>query len=273
MSLTLTWRGATSLMVDGSPLRPDRLAGLGPREVGAVALRVGNASVPLGDLFAVTAGPEEPDALVLEGDLSSVAGAGRGMEAGRLIVRGDLGPHAGAGMRGGRMEVDGEVGDWAGAEMAEGVLHVRGRAGDSLGGAYPGSRLGMRGGVILCDGSAGDRVGQSMRRGLVAVGGSIGTAAGHAMIAGSLFAFGEIGRNPGLGMKRGTLLLAGPTGDDGLLPTFIPSGRLAAPFLAIYLNELASFGFAPEARRIERVRRYNGDTASGGRGEILVAAP
>lgn len=271
MSLTLAWRDATRLPVDGTPLRPDLLAEESPAEAARTSLRVGNAQVPLGDLFTVAPLDAHPGTLVVEGDLRGVAGLGAGMAAGRLIVRGDAGPRLGLRISGGRLDVHGSVGPWAGAEMRGGLLHVHGDAGDHLGSALPGSRLGPRDGLILVDGNAGARVGQSMRRGLIAVGGSLGPAAGHALIAGSLFAFGPVGPNLGLGMRRGTVFLAEPIGPDWLLPTFLPSGVHAPPFLAIYLRHLAALGFGPAARRSPRVRRYNGDASAGGQGEILVA--
>jgi formylmethanofuran dehydrogenase subunit C len=271
MSLILAWRDATRLTVDGAPLRPDLLADKPPRDVAATPLGVGNAPIALGDLFTVAPLDAPPGTLVVEGDLRGVAGLGAGMAAGRLIVRGDAGPRLGLRISGGRLDVHGHVGPWAGSEMRGGLLHIRGNAGDHLGSALPGSRLGLRDGLILVDGNAAARVGQSMRRGLIAVGGTLGPAAAHAMIAGSLFAFGAVGPNLGLGMRRGTVFLTEPIGSDRLLPTFLPSGIHAPPFLAIYLSRLAALGFGPAARRSPRVRRYNGDTSAGGQGEILVA--
>src|SRR5262245_51872822 len=152
MSLTLTWRSATSLPVDGSWLRPESFSGKAAAEARRMPIRLGNTTVNLAELFQVD-GSEGDDHLTLEGDLSHVRGIGQGTSTGHLSVRGIAGAQLGAEMSGGRIEVDGSVGDWAGAEMRGGQIAIRGNAGSFLGAAYPGSRLGMREGVILVEGS------------------------------------------------------------------------------------------------------------------------
>src|SRR5690349_3453566 len=97
MSLTLAWRMATSLPVDGSPIRPATFAGLSAAEVGRSRLHLGNTTVELGELFEVV-GDRGEDRLIVEGDLTHVHGLGRGLAAGTLVVRGDAGPELGAGM-------------------------------------------------------------------------------------------------------------------------------------------------------------------------------
>ena len=225
MSLTLTWRAATSLPVDGSPICPASFEGTigrrgGPHTASARQFhgRAGRAVRGRGD--------RGDDRLVIEGELVHVQGLGRGMAAGNLIVRGDAGPQLGAEMTGGLIEVEGTVGDWAGAEMRGGRITIRGNAGSFLGAAYPGSRLGMREGVILVEGSAGDDAGLQMRRGLIAVRGGVRDGLGRGMIAGTILALGPVGTRIGAGMKRGTLVLPGLGRDpeDLLLPTFAARG-------------------------------------------------
>ncbi len=277
MALTLTWRDATecSVDVDGSILRADTLAGLDPRAVESMTLRMGNAVVPLGVLFRVETKEDAPDLVRIEGDLRALTSVGRGMMAGRLEVRGRVGPHAGSSMTGGRIEIWGDAADCLGAEMRGGLIHVHGDAGDRVGAAYSGSRLGMREGVILVDGRAGDFVGQGMRRGLIAVKGAMGAAAGNGMIAGSIFAFGAVGTALGAGMKRGTLFLGAgdPSVAERLSPTFLASGSHSPPFLTIYERQLEAWGFGVPRHRPTQIARYNGDTSVRGRGEILIATP
>ena len=271
MSLTFTWNDAGGPPIDGSGLRPEVFAGLDATEAAKVAVGAGNQSVPLGDLARIE-GDGADRSLVFAGDLRRVSGLGSEMGAGRIEVRGDIGPRLGAAMTGGTIEVEGSAGIWAGAEMQGGFIHIRGAAGDRLGAALPGSRVGMREGVILVDRDAGTDVGLAMRRGLIAVGGRVGDGLGRGMIAGSVFAFGPIGRGAGAGMKRGTLaLFGGDDPDGGLLPTFAPSGMFRPHTLTIYLRQLAAWGFdRPEAASLAPVRRYNGDLVEGGQGEILV---
>jgi formylmethanofuran dehydrogenase subunit C len=106
-----------------------------------------------------------------------------------------------------------------------------------------------------------------MRRGLIAVGGRVGAFAAAGMVAGSIFVFGQIGPNPGAGMKRGTLAAFGP--DPGLLPTFRYDCTYRAAFIDLYLRRLQALGFA--VRAVGPVRRYRGDLAALGLGEILVS--
>ena len=266
MPLVLRWRGATSAPVGGEEIRPDRLVG-SVAEVAKVSIRVGNGRAELADLFDI-GGEAGDNHIVIEGDLRSVHGLGAGMSGGRLEVRGEVGHRLGEGMAGGSIEVSGSVGSGAGADMAGGWIRVRGGSGANLGSALPGSRVGMRGGVILVDGDAGAGVGVAIRRGIIAVGGSVGEGAGRGMIAGSIFVGGVIGPRVGTGMKRGTIALMG-AGDFEPCPTFEPSGSLRPPVAAIYLGQLRDWGFrVPESASFGPIRRYNGDRAVGGQGEI-----
>jgi formylmethanofuran dehydrogenase subunit C len=272
MSLTLTWRSATTLPVDGTPICPAAFEGLSAAGASRAPLHLGNSKVELGELFEVE-GDQGDDRLFVQGDLIHVHALARGMSTGTLIVRGEAGPQLGAEMTGGFVEVDGDVGDWAGAEMRGGRITIRGNTGSFLGAAYPGSRLGMREGVILVEGSAGHDAGLQMRRGLIAIGGGAGMGLGRAMIAGTIIALGTPGTRLGVGMKRGTLILPALEGraEDMILPTFIPAGHFPSPFLTIYYRQLVEWGFAiPQAVSSASLDRYNGDLAAGGQGEILV---
>lgn len=272
MATVLRWLDRTTLPVEADALTPRGLAGLAPAEVARLSLPVGNRDAEVGDLFAVELDGEADDLVRFEGDLGRVRGLGRRMDGGRLEVRGRAGAFLGRAMTGGTITVHGDVGDFAGAEMAGGTIRVHGSAGRHLGAALPGSRLGMREGVILVDGDAGEGLGDRMRRGLVAVGGAAGDDLGCGMVAGSLLVFGPARGTVGLGMKRGTI---GLFSDDppALLPSFVASGRYRFPFLALYLRQLAAWGFGVPARVTSaEMGRYNGDRAGGGQGEVLVLA-
>jgi formylmethanofuran dehydrogenase subunit C len=269
MPLTLRWKSRTSLPVEAKNIRPDALAGLPAADVARLSVQVGNGTAEVGELFGVERSGTD-DHVFLEGDLRHVARLGEGMASGVLEIRGDVGPHLGAGMVGGRIDLHGSAGDWAGAAMRGGLLHVHGSAGDWLGSAYPGGRLGMREGNLLVRGRAGNHAAVAMRRGLIAVGGPLGDGVGRGMIAGSVFAFGSVGLGAGQAMKRGSIVLFGPD-EPELLPTFAPSGRQQAPFMAVYLNALRELRFpVPETASPRSFARYNGDLAEGGQGEVLV---
>jgi formylmethanofuran dehydrogenase subunit C len=275
MSLTLTWKAATALPVDGTPLRPEQFFEVSCREAARTPLRVGNASLPLAELFDVH-GSSGDERLTLEGDLKTVRGLGRGMARGHLVIQGDAGPQLGAEMSGGRIDVTGDAGDWAGAEMREGVLHILGNVGAFLGAACPGGRRGMRGGVIMVEGNAGEDAGLLMRRGLIAIRGHAGGGLGRSLIAGTIVAMGGVGPRLGAGMKRGTMVLPNLAHDlDAvLLPSFAPAGRFRFPFLRLYARQLHDWGFVvPAAVSSAWLERYNGDLVAGGRGEILAGRP
>ncbi|AMV36856.1 formylmethanofuran dehydrogenase subunit C [Planctomyces sp. SH-PL62] len=274
MAMMLRWRSSTDLPVDGSPLKPETFRGLASADAARVPLRVGTARAELGELFDVD-GDAQDERLVLEGDLGRVSRIGLGMTLGTLTVRGDVGFRFAAEMTGGLAELDGSCLDWAGAEMGGGLLRIRGDAGDGLGAAYPGSRRGMREGVIVVGGNAGNDVGMLLRRGLIAVRGGVGAGLGRGLIAGTIFACGPVGGSPGVGMKRGTLVLLGLDDPSPVVPpTFAFAGGFVFPYLNLYQSHLAGCGIElPTAVSSALLDRYNGDLASGGRGEILVPPP
>ncbi len=254
--------------IDASSLCPDRLAGLGRREVERLPILVGRSDVPLGELFQVSG--DGGEAIEVEGDLSPFALVGASMSRGRLVVRGAVGPRAAARMRGGTLLVDGRAGDHAGEGMTGGLLRIRGDAGDHLAAPVPGAPRGMNRGTILIDGSAGRMAAARMRRGLIAIAGDLGEAAACGMLAGSLFVFGTIGRGAGALLRRGTILALGGTAP---LPTFLPAGSQRLPFLELFFDALESAAFpVPAPARRAAYRRLVGDVSGRGVGEILMPA-
>jgi hypothetical protein len=79
-----------------------------------------------------------------------------------------------------------------------------------------------------------------------------------------------VGRYPGFAMKRGTLLLRHGAGQ--MLSTFADAGLQELGFLRLLARYLAphsaKFAAAPH---FAALRRFVGDAASGGKGEILAA--
>jgi formylmethanofuran dehydrogenase subunit C len=207
----------------------------------------GRGAVPLGDLCAVTG---EPDGTIrFTGDF-------------RLATR------LGAGLAEGAVTVDGNVGDETGLGMAGGAIHVLGDAGHRVGAAAPEVRRGMTGGELVVRGSVGDGAGALMRRGLLAVGGSTGRHAGAGFIAGTIVAFGALGPAAGLWSKRGSIVALGEVS--------IPSTyRYACTYQPIHVRLVlirlqAIYGLPVTGRHLSGYyRRYSGDLADLGRGEIL----
>jgi len=268
-ALVLTLKAPPRQRVDLSPLTPDRLRDVALGDIARIELASGNRRIPAGDLFAVAAG--DPGELVIRNATSRLDFIGRDMRGGTIAVEGDAGAYLGQGLRGGSLRVSGSVGPWAAAEMQGGSIVVAGDAGDFLGGALPGAMRGMSGGMVAVRGRAGERAGDRMRRGIIVVHGAAGAYAGSRMIAGTLAVLGGgSGAYPGLGMKRGTLIFRALPAS--LLPSFVDCGTHDMGFLALLgrtLRDLDS-GFGTNEAFATRVRRYVGDLATDGKGEILV---
>ncbi len=225
--------GWTSLTAADLARRPVRAEGEGP--------------LPLGDLFDLTG---EPGGRIrFEGDLGQADRLGSGLPEGEVIVEGNVGDEAGMGMTGGSLEIRGDAGARAGA-------------------AAPEARRGMTGGELIVRGSAGPEAGALMRRGLVAIAGGAGSHAGAGMIAGTVVVFGGIGAAAGLWSKRGSLVALGPV-------TVPPTYRYACTYQPVHLRVTlrrlrARYALPVEERHLTGFyRRYSGDLADLGKGEIL----
>lgn len=269
-TLCLTLKAPPLQRVDMSPLSTDQLAGKTPAQVAAVELASGNRLVRVDSLFTITG--SFASELEIRDGCDRLDRIGTGMTHGRVVVTGDAGAYLGAGMTGGQIEVHGDAGAYAATGMMGGTIQITGNAGDFLAGAIPGDRWGMVGGTVVVGGNAGDRAGDRMRRGMVLIEGNTGAYCASRMVAGSIAVWGSIGAFPGLAMRRGTLLLR--NAPDELLPTFNDCGEHALGFLTLLVRSWRTLPskFATFPDQGLRVRRYMGDRANGGLGEILVLA-
>jgi formylmethanofuran dehydrogenase subunit C len=265
--LVLRLRAEPRFRLDLSPLTPERLAGQSAEAVSRLPLTYGRRSVPVGEWFDVrgAGGPR----LVIEGDGSRLDRIGAAMRDGLIRIEGNAGAYLGIGMRGGQIEVSGDTDAYAASGLAGGLVRIRGDAGDFLGAALPGEHRGMRGGVVIVGGRLGDRAADHMRRGLILAEGSCGDYCGARMQGGTIAMLGACGAHPGFAMRRGTLLFAGAAPAPG--PTFNEAGELPLGFLVLLARswrELPS-RFASLSRPSIRVRRWVGDLAFGGQGELI----
>jgi formylmethanofuran dehydrogenase subunit C len=270
MSTTiLTLKARPNVPLEAEVLSPDVIAPLRHEEVCALPVVLGKRQLRLDDFFEVE-GPGSED-LVIRGNAGRVKWIGRGMTRGRITVLGNAGMHLGAFMKGGTIEVEGDASDWVGAEMTGGLIHVRGSAGGQAGAAYRGSLSGMKGGTILVEGAAGIELGMRMRRGVIAVRGPVRDFAGLQMKGGTIVLMGGAEIRTGAWMVRGTIVSLTPL---RLLPTFAFACAYNPTFLRVYARSLQALGFAiPYEERDGAYRRYTGDTAVPGKGEILVWQP
>ena len=265
--LVLTLRAPPKQRVDLSALTPDRLQGVDAAAIAKLSLQCGNRPIAVGELFTIASG--EPDDLRLVGDCGKFDRIGADMTRGAITVEGDAGAYLGHAMRGGRMHVRGNAGVGAAQEMRGGEIAIDGNAGDFLGGARPGEMKGMSGGLAIVRGNAGDRVGDRMRRGTIIVRGRCGAIAGTRMLGGTIWTDQGFGANPGLLMRRGTLI--GPNVEK-LLATFVDTGKHDFTILRVLSRYLAATLGPLAPRPISGpVRKYAGDLATIGKGELLIA--
>lgn len=265
-TLRLKLRGKPQGRIDLGALTPAAIAGKSLGEIQRLALGSGEAT--LGDHFTVSGSPG--DTIAIEAAGGALDHVGQGLSGGTIVVEGDAGDYAGAGMTGGRLDIRGNVGACLASGMREGLVLLKGSAGDFVGGVLPGAKFGMTGGLVHVGGSIGARAGERMRRGIVVVKGSSGAASGSRMVGGTIIAEAGLGEGPGPLMRRGTLI--GPTAKS-LLATFNDCGRHDLGILRIIHRHLVErLGDLAPKPFPAIVRRYGGDMATIGKGEVLLTA-
>lgn len=207
----------------------------------------GQGPVSLGDLCEVQGEPT--GRIRFEGDFSQADRLAAGLAEGDVVVDGDLGRDGGSGMSGGSLE-------------------VTGNAGSGAGGAAPEARRGMTGGEIVVHGSVGSEAGSRMRRGLVVVGGDAGADAGFGMIAGSVVILGSATGEVGRWSKRGSIVALGRV---SIPITYRYACTYEPTHVRVMLQRLrARYSLPVDDRHVVGLyRRYSGDLADIGRGEIL----
>ncbi|MEO7985524.1 MAG: formylmethanofuran dehydrogenase subunit C [Gemmatimonadales bacterium] len=207
----------------------------------------GSGVAAVGDLFEMTGTPA--GGIRFEGDLSHGTRLGAGLAGGAVVVAGNIGREVGLG-------------------MSAGSIDVHGDAGPKAGGAAPEARRGMIGGELIIRGSAGEECGSRMRRGLVVVCRDAGARAGLGMLAGTVIVLGNAGSSAGLWSKRGSIVVLGAV---TVPSTYTYACTFKPEYLRFILGRLRSrYGLAVEERHISGAyRRYSGDLADLGKGEIL----
>jgi formylmethanofuran dehydrogenase subunit C len=201
----------------------------------------------LGDLFELNGRPEGSIRFV--GQLDQVDRLGAGLSEGEVVVDGDVGREVGVAQAGGRLDIGGDAGPRAGA-------------------ALPGFKRGMTGGELIVRGSAGAEAGAAMRRGLLVILRAAGDRTGLGMIAGTVLVFGAVGADTGLWSKRGSVVALGPVTPP---PTYFYACTCQPTYLRLLLTRLrSSYDLPVRPRHLNGFyRRYSGDMAELGKGEIL----
>jgi formylmethanofuran dehydrogenase subunit C len=265
-ALTFELRSAPDQRLDLGPLLPERLDGLKPKAIEALAIGTTRVPLSVGDAFKVSG--TDASELRFTGTDARCDKIGAGMTKGAIVVDGDAGAYLGSKMRAGRITVNGSAGVLAGASMRGGMIDIARDAGERAGGVAVGEAHGMRGGRLSIGGKAGSLLGERMRRGLIIGRGGAGDYAGGRMIAGTILLRGRVGRFAGYGLRRGTLILDKEPKE--LLPTFGDCGVLDFNWLRILDRQLkATDG---RFKLSFRARRLMGDMAVLGKGEMLILA-
>jgi formylmethanofuran dehydrogenase subunit C len=263
----LTLKLSPAQRLDLSPLLPHLFAGKTAGEIAAIDIATTREKITVGDVFTIAVGDGEE--IRFEGGSERFDGIGRGLQSGQIIVNGEVGMEAGRQMSGGALTISGGAGPYAGSCMSGGRIEIGGDAGDFLGGPREGEMQGMSGGMLVVRGSAGERPGDRMRRGTIVIEGQTGHCPGSRMIAGTLVVLGRCGAHPGYLMKRGTIALAKP---PALGATFVDAGQYASAFPALFSRLLQEESRGAAKLFKGSLRRFSGDMAALGKGEIFVPA-
>ncbi|MDK2974254.1 MAG: formylmethanofuran dehydrogenase subunit [Methanofollis sp.] len=213
----------------------------------------GNRKVPLEEVFLKriegTASYAKEIEIVITGESGRIKRVGEYMDAGAILIEGDIGMHCGNFMSGGTIEIRGDADAWLGREMTGGTIVCRGNAGDYCGSGYRGEKKGMRGGTVEVFGDAGDFTAEALAGGTIVVHGNAGDLCGAEMKGGALVIHGNASRVCG-NMSGGTCTVYGTVAD--MLPTFAYVGTTEDPDSRTALTEFA------------------GDVANRGKGRLLV---
>jgi formylmethanofuran dehydrogenase subunit C len=266
--LTFRLNAAPDERLDLSRLTPSYLESIPLAEMLKIAVGSTQNGLTVGDIFTVSGKPG--DTVRIEGGSGKLDFVGADLHRGTVIIEGDVGVGAGRNMRGGRLIIGGDAGALLGTGIRGGEIFVKGSAGSQVGGLVPGDKFGMTGGLIVVNGDIGDRAGNRMRRGTIFARGRIGDFAGSRMVGGTIWADRGFGSDPGMLLRRGTLI--GPSVEH-MLPTFVDTGRHELVILPIISRYLASvMGSSAPGPLPSVVRKYAGDLATIGKGEILLTA-
>lgn len=264
-ALTFTLKAALQQRVDCSPLIPDNLTGKSTSEIAAIPLQCGNKKLRTDKLFDISG--SDASAVVFKNSSAKLDFIGSRMQSGAISIHGDVGSYLGFQMKKGEITLHGNADAYAASGMAGGTLHVFGNVGDFLAAAIPGDRKGMKGGLVMVTGNAGDRLGDQMRRGIILIEGNAGAYCASRMLAGTIGVMGSVGDYVGFGMRRGTLLL---TRTPKLHSTLQDCGSHTLPFLNLMFKSFSKLPSQFAHMQKNRVRRFAGDLANDGKGEILV---
>lgn len=258
------------MRINATILTPEYCRSFSEKQLASKTLPSSDGEIAIGDLFKIE--QDSSNALLISGDCEHFDYMGAEMSEGHLKVEGSVGDYAAAAMRGGQIEISSDAGHYTACGMCGGTVIVEGNAGNATGGASIGAVQGMSGGTVLVLGNAADRTASLMRRGLVVVCGNNGDYAAANMKAGNLIVLRKNGKRCAYGMHRGTVLLSDARYAEHLGDTFISQPyNYNMDFLILIYKHIGRL--SPTLQSLPRkklMRRYIGDLAVAGKGEVLV---
>lgn len=264
-ALTFTLNKSLHHAVNCNVLVPSYLAGKSIAEIASMLISYGNSSVRVDEIFAITG--NDAQHIHFKSASNKLDYIGANMTSGSITIEGDVGAYFGFGLKNGEIHCQGNTEAFAACSMRGGLLKIDGNTGDFLGAGSDGLRKGMLGGTVIVKGNAGDRVGDQMRRGLILIEGNVGDYCGSRMIAGTIGILGDLGAYTAFNMHRGTLLLQK---QPKLHATIQDCGTHTLPFLNLLFKSFTKYNTQFSKMHTQRVRRFVGDAACNGNGEVLI---
>ena len=138
--LTFVTRAARRPAARSFAAHAGALAGKSAAEIAQIELQTTRERVTVGDVFRIRMG--DAGRIVIEGGAERLDRVGMGLNAGELLVEGDVGVEAGRAMSGGTLTIRGNAGPFAASGMKGGTIEVAGDVGERLAGPLAGETFG-----------------------------------------------------------------------------------------------------------------------------------
>jgi len=260
-----TLRREPDQRLDLSRLTPDRLAGRALKEIETIEIGTTRASAKVGDVFKLKSG--DLKSVRFEGGSERFDLLGAKLLPGfEIHVEGDVGAQVGRSAVGGTITVAGCAGPYAASQNAGATIDIYGDAGQMLGAPLAGELSGMSGGRVFVRGNVGARAGDRLRRGVIVIEGDADEDLGGRLIAGTIVALGAVEGRVGYLNRRGSIVLAQKR---DLGSTYVDCGPHQLTFARMLARSLKEESRAAARLLSQPLRRFGGDTAVYGKGEIL----
>lgn len=227
--LTLTPKELPTIPLEVE-ISPDNIAGKSIDEIKKITILKGNREKDLGEFFDVKGNSAENPAdtkIIIDGNVDNVKYIGKGMTAGEIVIKGNVGMHTGDDMKGGKITVEGDCGDFCASEIKGGEFEVKGSAGNYLVAAKRGNWRGSSKGKITIHGNCGAETAAWMRGKTIVLNikGNAGAYLGTHMHLGTIIVDGDVDPRVGGEMSGGKIIINGKLSE--ILPSFVFAGEVS----------------------------------------------